>query len=499
MANQYLSKIKIPGITDPLIIKDIEAHNLISQLDTNKLSKCIEVTYSELKSLRDNSQLVAGQMYRITDYVTTTVQSGTQSANHAFDIIVTADDVNKLNENARTIQHDGDTYFDNSKLEAWEIKYCLDNDTSRFAWADNTNGKGVIYYMKDEFGNECPYDFKNIQYIKKIGFTAFDQYGSSYTTTYSRYETNDTTVSGTAYYGFKRIYYIPGPGPMAEYIWTTTTALTTSISLYNVSGGNVSSVTGTITKVNTENFITYTFDKNGSEASISGDSESVTENTIAPYSNNNKQTLNSIYFRSTSSNLSVYGNNFNVNCHDMTFSHHCYNNTFGINNYGNSFGHSCYDNSFGSGCDDNSFGNECTSNSFGNNCDANSFDNACRSNSFGNNCRSNSFGYNCDNNSFGNVCDSNSFGNYCDYNSFGNNCYSITFSKQYTQFVIVENGNRYITLTSTQTTSNNNYLRNITIAQGVNNTTTQKTISHNTVNDTFKTTYQSVNSQVISV
>jgi len=27
------------------------------------------------------------------------------------------------------------------------------------------NGKGVIYYMKDEFGNECPYDFKNIVYI----------------------------------------------------------------------------------------------------------------------------------------------------------------------------------------------------------------------------------------------------------------------------------------------------------------------------------------------
>jgi hypothetical protein len=23
-------------------------------------------------------------------------------------------------------------------------------------------GTGVIYYMKDEFGNECPYDFKNI-------------------------------------------------------------------------------------------------------------------------------------------------------------------------------------------------------------------------------------------------------------------------------------------------------------------------------------------------
>ena len=58
----------------------------------------------------------------------------------------------------------------------WKLKYCLDNDTSRFAWALNeqaiTNlesvqaisGKGVIYWMRDEFDNECPYDFKNIQF-----------------------------------------------------------------------------------------------------------------------------------------------------------------------------------------------------------------------------------------------------------------------------------------------------------------------------------------------
>ena len=41
----------------------------------------------------------------------------------------------------------------------------MDNDKKRFAWADNSSvGRGVVYYMKDEFNNECPYDFKNIQY-----------------------------------------------------------------------------------------------------------------------------------------------------------------------------------------------------------------------------------------------------------------------------------------------------------------------------------------------
>lgn len=31
-------------------------------------------------------------------------------------------------------------------------------------------GTGVIYYMKDEFGNECPYDFKNIQFYSDNNF-----------------------------------------------------------------------------------------------------------------------------------------------------------------------------------------------------------------------------------------------------------------------------------------------------------------------------------------
>ena len=50
----------------------------------------------------------------------------------------------------------------NANIPAWELKYSLDNDTTKYAWADEINGKGVIYWLKDEYGNECPYDFKNI-------------------------------------------------------------------------------------------------------------------------------------------------------------------------------------------------------------------------------------------------------------------------------------------------------------------------------------------------
>ena len=126
----------------------------------------IEITWFALKSLRDNSQLVPGRFYRITDFVTTTAQARTSSAGHQFDLIVQAIANNKLSEDAQACLHSGDTYFANSQLGAWVIKYCFDNDTNRFAWADATNGKGVIYHMIDEFDNDLPYDFKNIKFAR---------------------------------------------------------------------------------------------------------------------------------------------------------------------------------------------------------------------------------------------------------------------------------------------------------------------------------------------
>ena len=137
---------------------------------SEKVDKALPLTYSELVSLRDNSQLMPGQQYRITDYVTTTSQEDTRSAGNVFDIIVRAVDTNKLSELAYATQSTRDVngYFSNSNLNSWELKYCLDNDTTRFAWADETNGKGVIYWMKDEYSNECPYDFKNIQFKRYI-------------------------------------------------------------------------------------------------------------------------------------------------------------------------------------------------------------------------------------------------------------------------------------------------------------------------------------------
>ena len=89
---------------------------------------------------------------------------------------MTADDEHTLNEHARAIMHDGNLpddiidgnvrtkYFAKSNLAAWDIWYCIDNDTNRFAWAVADGGKGVIYRLVDEFQNDVPYDFKGIQF-----------------------------------------------------------------------------------------------------------------------------------------------------------------------------------------------------------------------------------------------------------------------------------------------------------------------------------------------
>ena len=167
----------------------------IDSIDVNYMTN---VTYSQLVSLKQNAQLEPGMNYRITDYVTTTAQEDTQSAGHQFDIVVMALNESTLSENAHAVAHAGDTYFSKAKLSAWELKYSLENNTNDFAWADDTNGKGVIYYMKDEYMNECPYDFKNIMF-KKYKVTAVNN---------SFLDDSEKTVSNAVIYANRNPYYV---------------------------------------------------------------------------------------------------------------------------------------------------------------------------------------------------------------------------------------------------------------------------------------------------
>jgi hypothetical protein len=131
------------------------------------------VTYSQLVTKIDNSQLVKGKMYRITDYNTVVKLTNVSSAGHAFDLVVTAISTNKLSHRASALLHDGDTYFSNggAYLEKWQVWYDVDNNRDKYAWVNTTTGKGVIYRLIDEYGNDCPYDFKNILFTKENVYT----------------------------------------------------------------------------------------------------------------------------------------------------------------------------------------------------------------------------------------------------------------------------------------------------------------------------------------
>ena len=366
----------------------------------------IKVTYSYLKEIAGEGNLIPGQLYRIVDYVTTVnekVISNVRSAGHQFDIVVMALTADTLSEDALAVQHDGDTYFNGSRLQAWELKYRLDNvqwskqagtyvtdedsgytflvigditlsghtykllqgfgmyveDWSDYALMETVAegeqiicyygvpeefdpeepevvgtasgveemteaGRGTITWMKDEHGNECPYDFKNIQY--------------------KRYMTTDS-VSGRD--GLDGKYMVADPDNCPQ-----------GLSVED-----------------TEDFIwAYTFssDNAGGEQtdySLTADHQ-VHDNVMKA----NGSELNNIAF---------FGNqNYN-----MSFGNSNGNMSFGNGNYNLSFGNECYGMSFGNQNRNMSFGNWNNNMSFGNNCYSMSFGNENNGMSFGNDCR----------------------------------------------------------------------------------------------------------------
>ena len=321
------------------------------------LNAAIEIDYESLKYLRDTSNLVPGTYYRIIDFVTKTAQPNTRSAEHQFDIIVQAVYSNVLSENAYAVKHAGlsTDYFANSDLSSWKIGYALDNVSSAYGWGDNIGGKGVIYYMKDEFNNECPYDFKNIQFLRQ------------------------KNTHNIWCYTFS--YYYDGPNSTLEVVDTS------------IKGND-----GTLTGENRDNT------RNVQNNVIKEFRDYVAGVPTAP------AFLNSIVFLSTESYGINYGgcsnNVFGRDCYVNTFGNACNDNKFGERCYLNTFENDCSSNTtenffiqngFGNGCCRNTFGNECTQIKFYEGCTDNSFESSCSSITLAENCTDNSFESSCDN------------------------------------------------------------------------------------------------------
>ena len=284
----------------------------------------VEITHSDLLSLVNNSGLTPGQQYRITDYVATVNTDvyiegayDARSNNHAFDIIVTADNVSKLNENARAIRHEGDTYFPlHTKFKEWKLKYTILNDSDRFDWAVS-EGKGVIYQLIDEWGNDLSYDFKSIQF-QRDGVWVYT-FGDYLDASLEIGNCTDNTIKAAK---------------IGEQYYLNNNHFADNCS-YNTLGYNCYS---------------NTF---GGWCSMNTFGAGCSDNTFGE---------------------GCGLNTFGVECSENTFGGWCSMNTFGevcgYNTFGegcgmNTFGVECSENTFGEGCGMNTFGHACYSNTFG--------------------------------------------------------------------------------------------------------------------------------------
>ena len=438
---------------DPANIEDLNYN--FDKLD-EYTEKLINITYAELKELRDNSQLVPGQQYRITDYETiingnVTYNGETKtiyrSAGHQFDIIVVADDVNILNENARAAVHAGDTYFANCDLNAWKIKYCIDNDTSRFNLAISS-GKGVIWELEDEYHNYCGYDFKNLQIkiFKVSAHTTNSNYVNKYVGRYTLFSGSYAITPKNSTFNesdFKWVYTFT---VVDNTNWTTIT----DASTIQISGG-------------------YTYSYNYCDG-IDKNTLAVSPNVFINYQNVSKgntlkgnsvgnlfvglycSSLTADYFyrntfgyEVTTANGYFSNNTFGEFCNNNMIGHNCTLNSFGNNCSGITLGNSCSANSIGNGCGTTgntkpfTLGDSCYNNSFGNACINNQLGNNSSNNSFGNSCSNIHLGASCTNNSFSNACFSNTLGDSCGTNMFGDQCYSNTLGNNCSRNVL-ENG-----------------------------------------------------------
>ena len=366
------------------------------------------VTYAELKALRDAGGLLAGRKYRITDFVTTSVQAETRSAGHAFDIIVVADDESTLNENARAILHKGDTYFADCKLSAWELKYCLDNDTNRFAWADAANGKGVVWWMKDEWNNECYYDFKNIQYKLYAGT------GDSW----NKY-LEDLTIGAEDIVPYRLTKGL-SEAKLGKYSFD----IDNDNFIWAYTWSAYEDTKQTFDKSLKADGTKDTYDDIVHDCKVGANWETLQQDDETVYSRISLNFYIAIPFflDSKDESFRTYSVKIGENCHDIVTGRKCNSNSFGNDCSYWTCGNDCYYWTCGNNCSYWTCGNTCSYWTCGNDCSSWTCGNNCYSWTCGNDCYSWTCGNNCYSWTCGNDCSSWTCGNDCSYWTCGNDC-----------------------------------------------------------------------------
>lgn len=310
-------------------------------------------------------------------------------------------------------------------MNAWELKYCLDNDKDLFDWAE-TDGKGVIYYLKDEFGNEAPYDFKNAMF--------------------RRYQVS--TVGNAVLNGLRNMYLFQD-------------------GYYSLTGNN-----------NSKYWYTFASSDGATDGSLFGE---CTYNTIKPYiylspKGKNIRGINNIVLQNSNKN------NIGNDCYDITVLNSCNGNVFisSSNNIcGTSFAYSTFEESarsitvyystrsrFGSSSQ-NLMGQSIDGCECGSSCSYINFGTNCSSINIGNACNNITLGQWCYTSDIGGGSSGITFGRYCSYITIGKMCSYITFTNYY-RFIDIDSNVTRLTFTTTGG-STTQYVQNVKVCSGINN------------------------------
>lgn len=385
----------------------------------------VEKTYAELALLKMNGQLVPGQKYRITDYLTTTNDGYTyeesqargtveyRSVGHPFDLIVTAVLATEFDHRAVAVhsERDDDGYFAGKNLQKWQIWYDFDGgmkygwSNSRilsdyyrhiasdvpdaahpYAWKSRSYGTlcytntinpaatdkywssatdsgtgsvigsgsvyehyGDIYRMIDENGNDCPYDFKNIQF-KRYVIEEATKYAKGYcldeyiVAKLNREEISMDYDDSQWMYTFSAVKDVDGEN--YEYLDASMLADYDIPQLGSLPKQR-NQIYGNVINPYTLTWLNYPTE------------EYVLLNNIVLI-NRIERTYSSNWGDYYYKGFNCYSNVFGNNCYEMTLGHNCTSNRFGASCYCNLIGDSCYVNTF----DDFFFTNRVSSSSY---------------------------------------------------------------------------------------------------------------------------------------
>ena len=136
----------------------------------NSLTKPTYIEYAELKELAVGKKLNMLSTYIITDYLPVLSSTYSQTAQSTdkskFALMLIANTNSTFFHECLAVDlaKDNQSNLSIANVRNLKILYDFNNDESKYDWIDKSGGKGVIYRMVDEYGNDCPYDFYNIMF-----------------------------------------------------------------------------------------------------------------------------------------------------------------------------------------------------------------------------------------------------------------------------------------------------------------------------------------------